>query len=266
MSEKKISGRKGGTQFPHISLKTAIEFANKLVAKIHTEPLPESVILKGVFNNSGGPGKIRASALKQYDLMKGLSNAYDATDLSRAIHSAPDEELLPLLVQACLSPKVFKTLFDTFNNDNVSRTKIRQQVLQLKVHPDSGDKCVKIFVESLLYSGLATENNGDITILGAAQLAKTKNSPVKGNGDGDGAKQERDEGVTGGDESDLEPLDDKEQEPENEDRDKVGTAPVTAMAQPAPKAQFQVALNLDTMDPEKLEKHLKILKRYGVIS
>ena len=195
--------------------------------------------------------------------MTGLSSAYDATDLARDIQSAPHEELPPLLAKACLSPKIFKTLYDTFQNDVVSRAKIRQQALQLKVHPETGDKCVNIFVESLLYAGLGTERNGEIEILGASQIAKAKSVSSSGNGPGTVI-----EGETAGEgESAGEPLETlpSDQEPETKSERNQGQPLAVGTVQVTPKAQFQVALNLDTMDPEKLEKHMKILKRYGVI-
>jgi hypothetical protein len=254
MSENKKAsgGRKGGTQFPQISLKKAVEYAQKLVSKVHTGPQPETVILKGVFNSSGSDGRIRASALKQYDLMTGLSSAYDATDLARSIHSAPTDELPPLLARACLSPKVFKTLFHTFQQDTVSKAKIRQQVLQLKVHPESADKCVEIFVGSLLYSGLGIDRNGEVEISGGVH-PKTPPPEAETKSENPGDEEPKENGIADEDKG-------GEGEPQRESTGKGFSAPLAA-----PKAQFQVALNLDTMDPEKLEKHMKILKRYGVI-
>ncbi len=262
MSERKMptgGGRKGGTQFPQIPLKSAVTFANKLVSKVHTGPQPEGVILKGVFNNAGSDGKIRASALKQYDLMTGPSSAYDATSLARDIQSAPHDELPPLLAKACLSPKVFKTLFDTFQNDLVSRAKIRQQTIQLKVHPDTADKCVAIFIDSLIYAGLGTERNGDIEILGASRIIK---SSLPNGADGEVAESEI---QTAREEKKDEALETNSGSQESENEEQPVTPAAVGGRQVTPKAQFQVALNLDTMDPEKLEKHMKILKRYGVI-
>src|SRR6266496_3026903 len=175
MVEKKKmpkGGRKGGAQFPQTPLKQAVEFARKLVAKTHNGPQPENIVLKGVFNSATAPGKVRASALKQYDLMQGESTAYDATELARSINSAPQDELSPLLHKAFLHPKIFKALFETFQNDTVSRAKIRQQALKLNVHPDSADKCVDLFVESAVYAGVASEKDGEIQISGSVLPSK----------------------------------------------------------------------------------------------
>jgi|SRR5271157_1385490 len=75
-------GRKGGTLFPKIGLKQALEYAMKLVAKTHTGPQPEKTVLPGVFGSSSNPGKVRASALKQFGLLEGGREAYQATPLA----------------------------------------------------------------------------------------------------------------------------------------------------------------------------------------
>jgi hypothetical protein len=250
MSEKKKmpkGGRKGGAQFPQTSLKQAVEFAKKLVAKTHNEPQPENIILKGVFNSAGPTGKVRASALKQYDLMQGETSAYNATELARSINSAPPEELGPLVRKAFLHPKVFKALFDTFQNDTVSRAKIRQQALQLNVHPDSGDKCVDLFVESGVYAGLASEKDGEVQISGSASLSKTD-----------------EDGVTGAEESDKPGA-----QKESSGQDVKGDKNNEIIVRKSPKTaggQMNISITLDsTMDPEKLEKYLKLLRDYGAI-
>ncbi len=138
-------------------------------------------------------------------------------------------------------------------------------MLQLKVHPDTGDKCVEIFVESLLYAGLGTEQNGEIAILGVSRLTNSVAAPSADVNEGAGlefpeegaALEKMSKGVI--EEATTASEQDAGSESEQRAPAASGTLPV------GPKAQFQVALNLDTMDPEKLEKHMKILKRYGVI-
>src|SRR5262249_9768718 len=153
-----------GTQFPRLELKQAIEFAKKLVSKTHTSPQPEKIILKGVFNNTGPTGKVRAAAMKQYDLLKGSPQAYEASEMAKQIAAAPSNEVPQLYKQACLKPKLFKTIHDTFQGDTVTISKIRQQAANLKVHPDSLDECVRIFVNSITFATLGTEQGEDIQI------------------------------------------------------------------------------------------------------
>jgi hypothetical protein len=239
-------GRKGGAQFPQTPLGQAIQFARKLVAKTHTGAQPENIILKGVFNSSGPTGKVRASALKQYGLMQGETSAYDATKLARSINSAPAEELPRLLHEAFLNPRVFKALFDTFQNDVVSRAKIRQQALQLKVHPDSGSKCVDLFIESAIYAGLASEKDDEIQISSSTSFSQADEDAIAETEQSDksGARNESDQNVT----------DDKSKEV------------VPRKSTKTMGGQMNISITLDsTMDPEKLEKYLKLLREYGAI-
>ena len=249
MSEKKKmpkGGRKGGAQFPQAPLKQAVEFAKKLVAKTHNEAQPEHIILKGVFNSAGTTGKVRASALKQYDLMRGDVSGYDATELARSINSAPPEELRPLLIKAFLHPKIFKALFDTFQNDTVSRAKVRQQALQLNVHPDSGDKCVDLFIESAIYAGLASEKDGEI------EIASSAVSPRLDEAETPGSEESNETPKTNGTNAEAVKKDKDETNIKKSMRGVGG--------------QMNISITLDsTMDPEKLEKYLKLLRDYGAI-
>jgi hypothetical protein len=248
--------RKGGTQFPQIALKKAVEYAKKLVSKTHTEAQPAAIILKGVFDSASSLGQVRASALKQYKLMSGPASAYEATDLAKRINSAPPNELQPLLREACLSPQLFKNLYATFQNDTVSRAKIKQQALQLKVHPDSGDKATGMFVESLVYAQMATEDGeGNVKIAQSTSGAEILPSST---GEDVGAPSE---------EADDDTKDDHITNKEDQSTDIKEPPPSGDHLPPTPiRSQMNVNLSLDsTMDPDKLEKSLTLLRRYGVI-
>jgi hypothetical protein len=256
--------RKGGTQFPQISLNRAVEYARKLVSKTHTGPQPDTIILKGVFNNAHSDGKIRASALKQYKLLSGVTSAYDATDLAKRINSAPAEELQPFLQEACLNPKLFKSLYATFQGDTVTRAKIRQQALQLEVHPESGDKAVGIFVDSIVYAGLATEANGEITISrqvtaaivteAESEIDESKHADLPAPSD---QVTPPSDGIAA---SDLA----KPAETKQTDSRAASEPPLQIHG--VGRGQMNVNLTVDsTMDPEKLDKSLALLRRYGVI-
>jgi hypothetical protein len=114
-------GRKGGTRFPQLDLRSAEDYAKRLVAKTHTGPLPASTILPGVFDSATSNGKIRASALKQYGFLEGTSDAYTATDLARQIAAATPEDIEGIRQKACLTPQVFRDLFEIIKGDKVSR-------------------------------------------------------------------------------------------------------------------------------------------------
>ena len=242
-------GSKGGTRFPRITLKKSHEYSNKLVSKTHTGSQPESVILPGVFGNSGGEGKVRASALKQYDLLDGSPKAYEASKLAKNINSAPPEDIAAHLKKAFLKPKVFKTLFDTFCNDSVTRARIRQQASNLKVHPDTLDDCVQVFVDSAIYCGLATES-GENVEFHATPAISDELSEREDDLDipEDGVSDAQCEQPNG------------EEAPSTEKPNEEIDPP----SQSSGRQKSNIDIKIDpSMDPEKLDKLLAVLQKYG---
>jgi hypothetical protein len=238
-------GRKGGTKFPHLELKQAIEFTKKLVSKTHTAPQPAKVILKGVFNNSGPVGGVRVSAMRQYDLLTGSPQAYEASELAKQIDAAPLDEVSGLYRKACLNPKLFKTLYDTFQGDARTKAKIRQQAASLKVHPDSLDECVDLFINSVVFAGLATEESGNVQF--------TRGQTESPAGPADDTEDENPTDLDG---------DNGEEEESSEER--TSRPPKGSPLTNKPKAHVEIKID-PSMDPEKLEKLLGVLKKYGQI-
>jgi hypothetical protein len=242
-------GRKGGTQFPRVDLKQAHEYAKKLVSKTHAGAQPEKIILKGVFDRAGPIGRVRASALKQYGLMEGEPTAYQASSLAKQMVAAPPDELRPLLQKACLIPKLFKNLFDTFQNDTVAKAKIRQQAMTLEVHPDTADECVKVFAASLEYASLAQAKD-DQLMIGRLEPKAIQEPEGHEGPDQEGTQlaESTSETLTG--------------EESGSPSELLATKPKgSATTSPA-----RVNIDVDSsMDPEKLEKLLKLLKQYGAI-
>ena len=246
-------GRKGGTQFPQLSLKKATEHAKKLVSKTHTGPQPASVVLKGAFESGGSNGRIRAGAMKQYGFLIGTKDSYAASDLAKKLAAAPPEETQTYLRQAFLRPFVYKTLYETFVSDSVSRAKIGQQASALKVYPDSIDKATQLFVEGAVYAGLATADGDNVAVqsidsVPTSNLAKSIDETL-----------DADEEI---DDADVEEEDEGDEEIANPPSDNTDLrrrkGPVRAVA--------NVSFNIDsTTDSEKLAKHLKLLRKYGVI-
>lgn len=250
-------GRKGGKQFPQIGLKDAVEYAKKLVSKTHTGSQPASIILTGVFGSGTSKGQIRASAMKQFGLMDGLAEAYVASDLAKKIVVAPPAELQPLLRAAVLKPEVFKSLYETFKGDKVSSAKIRQQASNLEVHPDNLDKCVSLFMESIQYAGLGQANGDEISLVGA-QIESQPN------------------GADGNSIPELPAADDPAESDSNATSDSQKQAPAAkkapasapAPSDHAPSGRSVIHVNIDldsSLDTEKLEKQLELLRRYGAI-
>jgi hypothetical protein len=247
-------GAKGGTRFPLVGIPKAIEYNARLVSKTHTGALSEDIILTGVFDSATSAGKIRASALKQYGLLEGKASAYTASQLANDIVAAPEDEKAALFAKAFFNAKVFKTLFDTFNGDTVSTAKIRQKALGEDVHPDAADKCVAFFIEGILASKLGVADADGVTIKSKGEIAAAAGpiSAAGGTLEGEDENDPANEGTGANAEAETPEVD------------------PTKKQQPVKKRQtsppFNIDLKLDaSMDPEKLEKLMQVLTRYGAI-
>lgn len=269
MTEKKAikgSGKKGGTVFPRISLEEAIPLAKKLVSKTHTSPQPADIILPGVLGASGPRGQVKASALKQYGLMEGKSEAYTASSLAKTIGASPDEERQRHLAAACLKPKVFARLFQTFHGDTVSLAKLKQQVSTAGVHPDFHDQCTDLFVKSIVFAGLGSMVADGISLVSLAERADSDiPGPVVDE------SQDSDIEVViappvDKDNREIDDLDNERRQGEG-DRKAINSAEDGVPHNPAPmRAVINVNVTLDSsLDTEKLERQLALLRRYGAL-
>lgn len=251
--EKSKGGRKGGTMYPKVDLEKAIQYAKKLVSKTHTGSQPKNIILPGVFDSATWYGEVRLSGTKQFGLVDGNPKGYSASELAKKINSATPDELPKLLAEACLKPKVFKTIYDTFVNDTVSDAKIKQQFLNHEVHPDSCDECVTLFKNSLAYSGLAKLVDNDKLQVLSAPIATSKVVTTDSAKNGDEIKNE----------------DDTDGEVDNDEAnssDNGGEQEKPSRTRNQNKSNVNVNIDVDpSMDPEKLEKLLKLLKNYGAL-
>ncbi|MDW6025671.1 hypothetical protein SAZ10_28300 [Mesorhizobium sp. BAC0120] len=259
-------GRKGGTIFPRIALQDAVGYARRLVSKTHTSRQPRDVIYSGVVGAKAGIGDVRISALKQYGFLDGdAKSGYTADELAKKIVAAPPEELPHLYGQAVLKPTVFKRLFDTFQSDTVTRAKLKQRAADLKVHPDETDTCVELYVASLATAGLVSVDGDRITHLASADMSETaaisvvtdENNQSLSNNSTVNSPATR---IDAGSDTEAAASDIGEE-------DKNGfPVPPGNSAQPAPRANFNVNVTLDSsMDIEKLQKQLELLKRFGAI-
>ncbi len=240
--------RKGGRIFPRINLAEALEYSAKLVSKTHTGPQTEEKLLPGVFNNRGSAGKVRASALKQFGLMQGKADAYEATELAKSIQASPTEEKTPLLQRAFRTSKLFNDIFETFHGDTITKAKIRQQAQALDVHPDSAEECLEVFTASAVTAGLASLNGDSVTLQTTTTAPLTDEKPAE------------------------EPV---VTEPESEPPEESALVPPTRHesgtdagtdGRRTNKAGVTVTLNVDSSsDPDKLQKQLELLRRFGMI-
>lgn len=239
---RKVAVKRGGARFPKHKLEDALSWASKLVSRTHASAQPEEIIFAAVVTSRGSTGDIKIAALKQYGLMEGTSTGYSATDLARKISAAPDEDAPPLIAEAALSPPVFKQLYDTFAPGEATRGRLKQRTSDLKVHPDNADECVDSYIAALVTAGLARVEGDKLIHLGPGEVA---------------ARQEP-EAIP----ADL--IDEDADQPTPKERPiEVDDAPVTAARG---RSAVTVTVNVDsTMDPDKLEKQLALLKRYGAL-
>lgn len=246
MAENKLKGgRKGGATFPRINLKQAIEYAKKLVSKTHTGPQSQKIIYPGVFGVTSSRGGPKASALKQYKLMKGTPEAFEATELAKSVSVAPDDEVKDLIIQSFLSVQLFKASFDTFKGDTVSGAKIKQQAASHNVHPDSLEEFLTIFTQSCIYSGLASKEGDNFCFSLDAHVQEIEDQIEE--------EDESQEDVEGDEEIDVNDVEEKPEKPNLRQQD---------LGRSKQKAEIQIKID-PSMDPEKLDKLLAVLKKYG---
>lgn len=239
--------RKGGTRFPRYELKDALVWARKLVSKTHLGPQPDDIIFASVVGAKNSTGQVKVSALRQYGLMDGSTKGYFATKLSKSIAASPDEDLKSLYATAALAPDIFRSLFNTFHGDEVSVSRIRQRAADLKIHPDEAARCVDLYISALTTAELAT-------VSGEIVSHQSTSTPV----------QSEDANTSSG----IENLTDQESDPALGDIDAqdLNESEELASGQPKPRAIFNVNVNLDSsLDTEKLERQLSLLKRFGAI-
>jgi hypothetical protein len=250
-SEKKMprGGRKGGAKFPRYSLNEALVWAKKLVSKTHSGPQPKDIIYSGVVGSKGGIGNVRISALRQYGLLEESKSGFLSSELARRIMAAPQDELANLYQNAVLHASVFKVLFNTFQGDSVTKSKLKQRVADLKVHPDETESCVDIYISGAVTANLATVQDDKICHIsqsGATSLALANSeepSPEEPDGYAlpSGEEIEQITGEQGGGRS----------EPR---------------LSRSPRAVFNVSVTLDSsLDIEKLSKQLELLRRFGAL-
>lgn len=259
-------GRKGGSVFPRIALGDAVAYARKLVSKTHTSAQPKDVIASGVVGAKGGTGDVRLSALKQYGFLKGDTKSnFSADDLAKKIAAAPPEELPPLYRQAILKPTVFKKLFDTFHGDTVSKAKLKQRAADLKVHPDETATCVDLYVSGMATAGLVAVEGDQVKHLASSDIESPSASIVEGE-----VRSEGSENLPEGDEAECtsprgsDGAGAEADAARNEERTKPRLP--DSSAQQGPRAVFNVNVTLDSsLDIEKLQKQLELLKRFGAI-
>lgn len=240
MAEKKSRrGHKGGKRYPKLSLEQTLKYTNKLVTSTQTFK-PRLEVLATVFGSKTWLGMQRLSATRQYGLIQGNSKAMGASDLATGLKNASRGQITSLLQQACLSPDIFKAIYDQFIGQPVSRKDMQEFAVTQGINPTSAEECVKHLVDSMVFSSLATLNGPEEVIIyernsmipsatASAHAARVTKSP---------------EGI----ETVLPGMG-------------LGEGSLPAYAH---RVNVNVDIQTDT-DPENLKKCLDILKAYGAI-
>ncbi len=259
-------GRKGGSVFPRLALSDAVTYARKLVSKTHTSAQPRDVIFSGVVGAKSGTGNVRMSALKQYGFLKGDTKSnFSADDLAKKIVAAPPEELVPLYRQAILKPTVFKKLFDTFHGDLVSKAKLKQRAADLNVHPEETATCIDLYISGMETAGLVTIEEDQVKHLASSEVESVSAVNIEGE-----VGSETTEDLSEGD--DATHISSDNEDGASAEVDTNGNEAKTKPLRPgsnsniSPRAVFNVNVTLDSsLDIEKLQKQLELLKRFGAI-
>lgn len=251
-------GRKGGSIFPRVSLADALKYSKKLVTKTHVARISQDVVYSGVVGAKSGLGAVRASALKQYGFLEGDNKRdFSASTLAKKIASSPDNEVVPLYRESALKPNIFKKLSETFHGDAVSRAKLKQRAAELKVHPDETETCVDVYLSTMqtaelvrpegdLFRHLTAQELGSVGPAGAEDREESEESDLEG------AEAPAEQELANGEEA----LEEKEE----------STSARKASKGSTPRAVFTVNVQLDaSLDTEKLEKQLALLKKYGAL-
>lgn len=246
-------GKKGGTSFPRYSLAHLNQFLNDLASKTHTASITISQLNAGIFKvGANSPlGKVKCSALKQFGLLEGDYTKFKATELCSNITMSDGEEQKKLFEKAFCNVSVFTNALNTYQNSKIEKTKIAQySVSTLKVHPDMKDEFVKILVYSAEMAGLCTIDGNTINFTNISQEVIP---PIN--------EQLHDENIEGKDTNAKIIV----EESDMNDGESNGSFSQANKKQ-GHVSNINVNIDVDpSMDPEKLEKLLKLLKNYGAI-
>lgn len=263
------AGRKGGTRFPNYNLKQLLPNLKELTGKTHTKPITIQQLNAGVFKTKANsiPGKIRFSSLKQFQLAEGEYAAISASPLSTSIVLADGENKIQYLREAVFNVTPFKNTFETFQDSTVNKSRIKEYaVSSLRVHLESADKFVDAFLESAEVAKLCTNKGEEATFISTKQL-EAKSPKVDPNPSVNQESETNDEfedetpdeSIEENDESDIE---DENLRKDNSNDNINDSAKTTKVSRTSPSIGIQVD---STLDPDKLAKQLKLLRKYGLI-
>jgi hypothetical protein len=253
------SGKKGGTIFPRFDLEDAVVAAKRLVSKAHTSAVPKDIYFSGVLQLSGPRAEMKSSALKQFGFLMGSTkDGFSASPIAKQVANLDEgPERASALRQAALTPKVFKGIFDAFHGDTVTKGRLKQRAAELNVHPDMLETCIKIYIDSLSLAELVSVEGDQVAHVPQPTLsnASLADSPAEPEGSANDEEQKTGDVATG-DAAEL-----KAQSVTDAAKGKQ-----SRMSSSTARGLVNVSINLDSsLDTDKLERQLELLKRFGVI-
>lgn len=141
---------------------------------------------------------------------------------------------------------------------------MKQRSADLKVHPDETENCADIYVASMATAGLVTVDGEQINHLPSSDVFEYQNNNTLSRFVSSAAEPI----IDGASESDTDSGADASVSGGSSEFVSQGDMPMpsTGIVKPAPRAVFSVNITLDSsMDTEKLQKQLEVLRRYGAL-
>jgi hypothetical protein len=246
-------GKKGGTSFPRYSLAHLNQFLSEFASKTHTSTINISQLNAGVFKlGANSPkGKIKSSALKQFGLLEGDYKKAKASELCSNITMSDGETQKKYFQEAFCKVSVFTNALNTFKDSKIEKTKIAQYAVStLKVHPDMKDEFVKILLESAEIAGICKIDGNQVHFTNLLHPIQSEDKDQNLDEDKDNTEEKNTNS-----ESEIGGLENPE-----------GNLKQPVIKRTGHASNINVNIDVDpSMDPEKLEKLLKLLKNYGAI-
>lgn len=230
--------KRGGTRFPRQHLEELVKHVESLVRKTFTYEVNLGQLNASVFGLSEGSatGKIRLSSMRQFGLVQGRNKALKASPLAQDIAGSQGEERIRFLQKAFANVRTFADTFTTFAGDQTELAKIESYATApLGVHPDSAPLFAINFSRSAQVCGLGTFTDDKISLEQSFDFGVEQHAPA---------------------------APDTTATLVQESIDDASARAVTS----SPGGGHRITIQVDSsMDPEKLEKQLHILRRYGLI-
>lgn len=151
------------SSYPPTSLKEALDFAT-LIDKLGENNVAEKIILKtlNIANPNTQSFYRKTSAAKQFELLTVDNKSYSLTDRAKHILRPIDKASRDnLLVEAFLSPELYKTFYEKFRGKKIPETSIVANIFnhQFNIITNVSMGAAEAFIESAEFVGLLDDNH-----------------------------------------------------------------------------------------------------------